>query len=355
MKKVDRKQRLGLTLLFTAIVFCFFLITLVTVGLVIFVLVRLSLLTGIGRDAQVATHTLLIFGISGLLMGSVMTFFFSRIPLKPVNTLINLMNRLATGDYSARCDMGPLWRRHSSVAEIELAFNRMASELEGTEMLRSDFINNFSHEFKTPIVSITGFAKLLKRGNLSETQKAEYLDIIEAESLRLSQMATNVLDLTKIENQTILTNTSTYNLSEQLRTCILMLTAKWEKKHLEFSVEFDEHTVFGNRELLQQVWINLLDNAIKFSEAYGTITVSIAQQPDSIAVSVANEGPPIPPEERRRIFNKFYQADHSHSTEGNGVGLAVVKYVTELHGGTVAVDCQYGRTIFTVCLPIHTA
>ena len=231
------------------------------------------------------------------------------------------------------------------------SFNTLASELENTEMLRSDFINNFSHEFKTPIVSIAGFAKLLKRGNLTETQKAEYLDIIEEESLRLSAMATNVLNLTKVENQSILTDISEYNLSEQLRTCVLLLEAKWERKRLEPELDFDEIQIEGSQELLKEVWINLLDNAVKFAPEGSSILLKAEETPEAVTVTVKNEGPDIPPEAMSRIFNKFYQADESHAAEGNGVGLAIVKRVVDLHGGTVEVVSSGGITSFSVTLP----
>jgi signal transduction histidine kinase len=226
----------------------------------------------------------------------------------------------------------------------------MAQELEHTEMLRGDFINNFSHEFKTPIVSIAGFAKLLKKGNLTQGQKDEYLDIIEEESLRLSDMATKVLNMTQIENQTILTDVTTYNLSEQIRSCVLLLEKRWEAKNLELSLEFDEHEISACEELLKQVWINLIDNAIKYSPEYGMIVIKIRQVDETYLVSVANSGEEIPIEKRHKIFGKFYQADESHASPGNGIGLSIVKMVIDLHGGDVSVDCKNGITTFSVKL-----
>jgi len=227
----------------------------------------------------------------------------------------------------------------------------MAEELENTQMLRSDFINNFSHEFKTPIVSIAGFAKLLRRGNLTDAQKEEYLAIIEEESLRLAAMATNVMNLTKVENQTILTDLTTFNLSEQIRACVLLLEEKWSRKELDLDLEFPEYTIRANEELLKQVWINLLDNAIKYSPNYGEIGVRISEGPQTLAVTITNYGPDIPRDKVNRIWGKFYQADESHSSEGNGIGLAVVQQVVHLHGGTAAVDSGNGSTAFTVELP----
>ena len=227
----------------------------------------------------------------------------------------------------------------------------MAEELENTQMLRSDFVNNFSHEFKTPIVSIAGFAKLLRRGKLTEEQKQEYLAIIEEESLRLAAMATNVMSLTKIENQTILTDLTTFNLSEQIRGCVLLLEEKWSRKELDMDLEFPECSIRANEEMLKQVWINLLDNAIRYSPAHGEVKIRIAEKPDTLAVTVTNYGPDIPANKIDKIWGKFYQADESHASEGNGIGLAVVKRVVQLHDGNASVASGDGATAFTIALP----
>lgn len=351
IRRHERKHRLGLPLFMTAVVTCVTLVTLVLVGLVFLLLLNLGAFAGQGQTSQSPFWILLAFAASCFVISAVITFFASKIPLKPVNRFIDHINRLASGDYKARLQVGQLWRKHPTIAELFDSVNRLAEELESTEMLRSDFINNFSHEFKTPIVSITGFAKLLKRGNLDEAQKAEYLSIIEEESVRLSRMATNVLNLTKVENQTILTDITTFNLSEQLRSCILLLDEKWEQKNLEFIVEFGEHDIEANEELLKQIWINLLDNAVKFSPEGGTIELQIWEETDLLSVSITNSGGEISPENQKRIFNKFYQADESHASEGNGIGLAIVKLVTDLHGGLVSVSCGKGCTTFTVELP----
>ena len=351
MKKQERQHRLALTLLFSALVLCVMLVTLVAVGVVIYMLIQLGVLTGPDHTVPSASRVIIVFGLSALVIGAGMTFFFGKIPMKPVNHFVNQMNRLANGDYRARIVCGELLGKHPTIAEFARSFNRMAEELQSTEMLRSDFINNFSHEFKTPIVSIAGFTKLLRRGNLPEDSKEEYLRIIEEESLRLSQMATNVLNLTKVENQTILTNISEYNLSEQIRSCILLLSGKWEEKDLEFILDFHEHTIHANEELMKEVWINLLGNAVKFTPEKGRIEVKIEEREDAIAVSIMNTGSEIAPQHQKKIFNKFYQADESHATEGNGIGLAIVKRITELHEGTVEVSSKNGTTTFTVILP----
>ncbi len=351
MKRKDSEHRVALTLLFTLVVFIHIFLTVAIVGLVLYLLIRFGVLAGSEQEPIPGTQLVLLFGLASLLVGGIMTFFLSKLLLKPVNAIINCMNRLAAGDYKARLDLGRLTERHAAFQAFNDSFNRMAKELDSTEMLRSDFVNNFSHEFKTPIVSIAGFAKLLKAGKLSEAEQTEYLDIIENESMRLSQMATNVLNLTRVENQLVLTDVTTYNLSEQIHSCILLLTSKWEDKALDFSLDFPEYEIHANEELMKQVWVNLVDNAIKFSHIPGEICIGIEQTAKNTRVTVTNAGPAIPEDKQKKIFNKFYQADESHTTVGNGVGLAVVKRVVELHGGTVTVCCRDEHTTFTVTLP----
>ena len=352
MKKEEKKKRIGLTLLIAALVFVIQIFAvLIAVGLIT-VLMQTGIIKEFSKDVLTPSGTLLLMSVISLLAGVIVAAFSGKFYLQPVNRFIDQMNRLAAGDFQARLHFGKPISSHPTFQEIEGSFNKMAEELESTDMLRSDFITNFSHEFKTPIVSISGFAKLLKRGDLTPEQREEYLDIIERESLRLAAMATNVLDMTKVENQTILTDVTRFNLSEQLRSCVLLLLeGKWKTKEIDFSIEFDEHMIMGNQELLKHVWINLLDNAIKFSPEGGIVDVMIREQTDALAVTVANHGSEIPKEQLSKIFNKFYQADESHASAGNGIGLAVVKRVVELHGGEISVCCEDGKNTFTTVLP----
>ena len=351
MKKEIRKERISLTLIYSSISFCVLLLSVLISAGFSYLFSRFGLLDFLNVDGDSVTASLLFMVLVSAVVGIIITLLTRRIPLNPFNALINHMNRLATGDFKVRLTFGKTAQNIPAFAELSDSFNTMAQELENTEMLRSDFINNFSHEFKTPIVSIAGFAKLLRRGNLTEAQKEEYLAIIEEESLRLSSMATNVLNLTKLENQTILTDISTYNLSEQIRSCILLLEDAWVKKNLDLDLEFDEYTISANEEMLKQVWINLLDNAIKFSPATGELRVEIFETYHSIRVSITNYGSEIPADKIDKIWNKFYQTDESHAFLGNGIGLAVVKYIVELHRGTVYALSKDGVTTFVTELP----
>lgn len=351
MKHHKHKQHVTLTLTISTLIFLIQCITVLLVTATVYILVRTGVIAPMQPGLSGMQYMVILMAIVSLLIGFVVAVIAGRWPVKPINRVITQMNRLASGDFKARLQFGKPLRNHRAFADLSESFNKMAEDLENTEMLRGDFINNFSHEFKTPIVSIAGFAKLLKRGNLTEAQRAEYLNIIEEESLRLAAMATNVLNLTKIENQAVLTDVSTFNLSEQIRACVLLLENKWEKKQLEFRLQFPEYDITANEEMLKQVWINLLDNAIKFSPEAGRITVNMTAEESGISVSVTNGGNTISHENQEKIFHKFYQVDESHAAEGNGIGLAIVKRVTELHKGTVSVRSEYGATTFTVMLP----
>ena len=351
MKKERKQLTFALTILYAFIIFCTVLVTVLLSGVGLYLLVHFGIITE-GRNPQdMARHLILYMGITCVIVGSLIALLTSKMPLKPLNRVMEKMKELKEGDFKARLHFGFPINKHPTIAALSDSFNTMASELENTEVLRSDFINNFSHEFKTPIVSITGFAKLLKKGNLTEEQKQEYLDVIEEESLRLSAMATNVLDLTKVENQTILTNVSRFNLSEQIRSCVLLLEKQWSKKEIDLSLEFDEFEIVANEELLKQVWINLLDNAIKYSPEYGSVMIKIVDAGATYKISIFNSGDEIPLDKQSKIFDKFYQADESHSSKGNGIGLAIVKRVTELHEGYVSVESKNEITTFTVEIP----
>lgn len=339
-----------LTLVFIFIVFIIFVITMLLVGVFMYLLVKSRLLA---ETSLVNFHhmPIIVFAIVSIVIGTLVATLFSSIPLKPVHILIDGMDQLAKGNFSARIALG----KSQLAQRLEYSFNRMAEELDQTEMLRSDFINNFSHEFKTPIMSIRGFAKLLQKGHLPEDKQAEYLTIIVDEMTRLADLSTNALTLTKIENQIILTDTSRFNLSEQIRSAILLLEQKWALKQLMIQPEFDEYLIEANEELLKQVWINLLDNAIKFSPEQQAIRIIIKEIDDSYQINIYNTGPVIEAADLRKLFNKYWQADTSHAGAGSGIGLSISKSVVDLHNGEILVDSRPEWTLFSVILPKNIA
>ncbi len=341
----DRPKFAHLVFLFTVLVSLIFAVTMFIVTGGMLLLDRFSVIQL--PDSGSWAIPMVIWFLSSLLVGMATAALVSHIPIRPFRELVDGMCSLAQGDYSVR-----LKPHHPAIArKVAESFNALATELENTEMLRMDFVNNFSHEFKTPIVSIRGFAKLLKRADIPPAKRDEYLKIIVDEATRLTDMADNVLSLAKIEKQSILTDVTPFNLSEQIRTSVLLLQKKWEHKHLEIDFDEYEHTCAGNEELLKQVWINLLDNAVKFAPAGSRVTVRITRQPESISVSVANQGAEIEGDARKRMFEKFYQGDPSHTTEGTGLGLAIVRSIVELHKGFVDYSYRINRNVFTVTLP----
>lgn len=330
---------------FTLLVSVILAVTLVIVTLGMLLLNALEIIT-LPETPSMIVPTI-IWALASLAVGIATAALVSRIPLKPFQRLLDGMNQMAQGDYTVRLRTG-----HTAIGrKLSDSFNTLAAELQSTEMLRSDFVNNFSHEFKTPIVSILGFAKLLKRADLPEEKRAEYLEIILSEATRLTDMAENVLNLAKIEKQSILTDVGEFNLSEQIRTCILLLEKKWEQKRQEIAFDEYEYHCVGSEEMLKQVWINLLDNAVKFTAEGGSIRVGMARRADEISVSVSSSGEPIDDQTLSRIFEKFYQGDTSHATEGTGLGLAIVKRIIQLHKGTVEAAYLDGCNVFTVTLP----
>ena len=349
-KKAERPSRMSLTIALSIFVFIILLLAVGLTALGVYAFTKFGVLVNVEGNLDLRS-VILFMVLSSLIIGGLIAFFSSRLPLKPINNLINQMNRLAAGDFRARLRFGNTLSAHPTAREISTSFNTMAEELENTELLRTDFINNFSHEFKTPIASIRGFAKLLARDDLTDEQRAAYLHAIEEESTRLSTMATNVLALSKLENQTILSDRSVFNLSEQLRGSILVLEGKWEQKKIDLSIDFDEHEIEASEEILREVWLNLLDNAIKFTPEGGQVSVSVTEDETTYAVTVRNTGSEIPEEKREKIFHRFYQADESHASAGNGVGLAIVKRVVDLHRGAITVESENGATAFTVTLP----
>lgn len=342
-----RLKKFQLAMIFAAVVFLILLLTMLIVFGGIFILQKL----GFSLADEMSRVPLFTFAIVSVGVGTVLAFLFSKLPLRPIRTVCEAADKIADGDYSVRINL------KGSVEFTQLAdsFNHMAEELGSVEMLRTDFVNNFSHEFKTPIVSVRGFAKMLKRADLTAEERNEYLDIIITESERLAELSTNVLNLTKIEQQTILTDKKHFNVAEQIRLVIAMLSEKWQKKQLEFDYDCGEIYLTGNEELLKQVWINLLDNAIKFSPAGGTVTIKAGRAVGSVMISISNDGNTLTEKQEAHIFDKFYQADKYHAVSGYGLGLAIAKQIVELHSGTItAKGVENSKMEFLIEIPTGT-
>ncbi|HWQ74188.1 MAG TPA: HAMP domain-containing sensor histidine kinase [Syntrophomonas sp.] len=283
------------------------------------------------------------------IIGTSISVVASEKVLKPLNQLIKATKAVSRGDFSVRVEEINM---NSEIADLIRNFNHMAEELGSIEMFRNDFINNFSHEFKTPIVSIRGFAKQLQNDNLSSEKRQEYTAIIVSESERLANVAANVLLLTKFENQQFITNRTEYELDEQIRNCIILLEKQWSQKNLEINLDLEPVKILGNAEMLSHLWINLIENAIKYSNDNGRITIKCDETVDDIQFKISDEGNGMDDHTLKHIFNKFYQGDTSHAAGGNGLGLSIVKRIVELCQGEIAVGSKIGQgTTFIVKLP----
>ncbi|MGN1182971.1 MAG: sensor histidine kinase, partial [Faecalibacillus sp.] len=220
------------------------------------------------------------------------------------------------------------------------------------ETLRNDFIVNVSHEFKTPLAAIEGYATLMQDPHLSIQKKEQYTERIIFNCAQLSSLSSNILALSKLETQEFIFHKKIIRLDEQLRKNILLLENKWEKKHIQFHLDLPQINIFGDEQLLDRVWYNLIDNAIKYSHDQGIIEITIDNFDSEISVSISDEGIGIQQENLKYIFDKFYQVDHSRQSDGNGLGLSLVKEIIELcHGSIHVVSFPNIGSTFTVILP----
>ena len=270
---------------------------------------------------------------------------------RPVKIITEATERIMQGDFSVR--VAPM---HGNGMEgfnqIGLAINKMAEELSGTETLRTDFIANVSHELKTPLAVMGNYATMLQRPGITEDEKNEYAKAISEAARKLAQLITNILKLNKLENQQIFPQPKEFDLGEQLCECLLGFEDAWEAKHLEIETDIqDDVRIKSDPELLSLVWNNLISNAVKFTPDGGTIGLSIKTEGDSVIVQVRDTGCGIKPETGMHIFEKFYQGDTSHATQGNGLGLALIKRVMDILNGEIGVQSVYGQgSTFTVKL-----
>ena len=299
------------------------------------------------------TENVIAAVVSSIIIGTLLSFIAGSLFLKPLAELIRATKRVSDGDYSVQVDMG--WAEKHTVRELSdliRVFNEMTRELNSTAMFNNDFIASFSHEFKTPLVSIRGFAQQLYEGNLTPEQQKEFSRIILEETDYLTGMSANTLLLTKLETSEVITEKKNFSLDEQLRNCMLRLEPQWSEKNIDLSMELDDVTFYWNEPMLSHVWNNLFDNAVKFTPKNGRIFVSCHRNAGVITIRIRDNGVGISKQALPYIFEKFYQSDSSHSTKGNGLGLPLAKKIVELCGGRIGVQSDLGKgTEFTVILP----
>ena len=340
MAKTKKKNRLSFRVRLTL---------LVSAELVITVLLALGIYVLIDFFWEIHSYWWLLLAllVFSLTIGSLITSLISKWFFNPIKRLVTAMGEVAKGDFGVRLETKS---NSQEIREMYAGFNLMTQELSATEILQTDFVSNVSHEFKTPINAIEGYATLLQDYERLDKDQRQYVDKILFNTKRLSSLAGNILLLSKIDNQVIQSKQTRYRLDEQIRQSIVYLEPAWSEKDTEFEVELDDTEYFGSENLMHHVWNNLIGNAVKFSPQGGLVSIKLADGKENITFTVEDNGPGIPENSLGHIFDKFYQGDSSHKEEGNGLGLALAKQIVTMSGGEIFAENTENGCRFTVVL-----
>lgn len=318
---------------------------------------------GVTSQADITSPVSIVNGIviGSAVLSLIISACISYTLTRPLLEMTAAVNELARGNFDVRMRK----RGRFSIREVDefaRSFNAAAEELSGTEMMRASFVSDFSHEFRTPINSLAGFAQLARDEDLAPEERDEYLGIVVEESQRLARLSERILALSKMEATAIVPHVERVDVAEQIRRAVLLLEPAWARKDVRIELSLDECSVPGNADYLVQLWTNLVDNAVKFSPEGGSVNVALyggrageegrEGARDEVVCWVSDEGCGMDAETRRRLFEKFFQGDTSHASEGSGLGLALCKRIVDLHQGTIDVQSSPGRgTVFEVRLP----
>ncbi|MGL5314093.1 MAG: HAMP domain-containing sensor histidine kinase [Peptostreptococcaceae bacterium] len=276
-------------------------------------------------------------------------------PLLEVNSVVK---QVAQGDFKVKINRkemtDPRYEYYNEIDELSKNVNKMAAELDSMEYMQKDFMSNVSHEVKTPIAAITGFTEILLEDGISKEERQEYLEVINKESMRISRLCENMLCMSRLDSQVIVTNKETIRLDEQIRKCVILLAEKWSNYDIDFDIELEKIELRSDSDMLHQIWINLIDNAIKYSCENKEISISAKMLNDeTVEVRVKDSGIGIEKQKLEKIFDKFYQCEESHKKSGNGLGLSIVKRIVELLSGIIECESKGGiGTTMIVKLPI---
>lgn len=284
-----------------------------------------------------------------MIVATFTTFYFMKRILKPIEDISKALKKVSKGDFSVHIEY------RGKVEELESAvwnFNRMVKELNSVEIMRNDFIADVSHEFKTPLSALSGYATFLQDTELSVEEREEYIRKIFFNIDKLNDLTDNILRLSKLEHQQYADNPVVYRLDEQIREAVVLLEPKWSRKHIDLEIDMPEITFQGQKSLLFQVWTNIISNAIKYSDDGGKIAIYMKVKNDYAKVMISDNGIGMSEETQKHIFDKFYQGDTSRKSQGNGLGLALCKEIVGKCGGEIYVESTVGvGSVFVVRLP----
>lgn len=333
-----------------------FIIKLVGLALLTFTVVLLvceiavAIVNNMFADSKLGAYTITLMVIPAIsLVLTVLLVLSYYSTSKKSELLVESLNRVANGDYSVSIEV----KSADTFAEVYENFNKMTRELNSVKTLREDFIRELSHEIKTPLSSINGFANLLLDGDLSEEENKKILKIIADEALRLKKFADGILLMSKLENQQFTGERQSFRLDLQITDCIILLEQEWESKNIEIISELDNTKIVGDNTLIAQIWLNLLGNAIKFAPAGGKVEVKLRRENGFAVAEIKDNGAGISPEDLPHIFDKYYRAEEAKIEDGNGLGLAICKRICDLSGGKISVDSKKGEgCTFKVALPL---
>lgn len=265
-----------------------------------------------------------------IFIGTIIASIVISVVTKPIEEAILAIEKLSLGDYNIKLKVNKL---SVNIKELQKAINKTAKEMNSVELMRNDFINTISHEFKTPVQSITGYAKRLKNKELTEVQRDEYIDVI-------------------IENTQIIVDKDNFYIDEQIRRCFQHFQNEWIAKNIEIEGNMNHVLFYGNEELMQHIWTNLISNAINHTNENGKIFCNVIENDANVCVQIGDNGCGMDEETKLHLFDKFYQSEKSKKFGGNGLGMSIVKRLVDLCDGTITFESELGKgTVFYITLP----
>ena len=288
----------------------------------------------------------IMLGIS-MVVGALISLFVAKKLTTPINNIKKATKKVARGDFDVKIEK----IKNSSLNDLIDDFNTMTSELKSVETLKSDFVSSVSHEFKTPISVIQSYSKILRRNDLDEKTRKKYETVLDTNIQKLINLTEGILNLSKIENQPIILDRTEFSLDEQIRQSVLVLEPEWDKKKIEFELDLDATKIYGPKDLLAQVWTNLISNAVKFSKNKSKIYISLKKENNKSVVKIKDTGIGMNEETQKHIFDKFYQGETANTQTGNGLGLTITNKIIELYKGEIFVESKEGKgSTFTVII-----